>query len=90
LQRIPEQHRYGCAILVRSGDAAFRALVAAASLGYDPREVLAQVAVKVRGRLTGSKPPIPTPPRTAAGGSIPKTYTPVLQSNAWRNQWRAS
>jgi NTP pyrophosphatase (non-canonical NTP hydrolase) len=35
------------------GDVAFTALVAAASLGYDPREVLAQVAAKVRARLTG-------------------------------------
>ncbi|HEX5206109.1 MAG TPA: hypothetical protein VFW27_39805 [Actinoplanes sp.] len=41
------------------GDVAFTALVAAASLGYDPREVLAQIAIKVRTRLTGAQPPIP-------------------------------
>lgn len=34
------------------GDVAFTALVAAASLGHDPREVLARVATKVRARLT--------------------------------------
>lgn len=43
------------------GDVAFTALVAAASLGYDPREVLARVATKVRTRLTG--------PQAAVGGS---------------------
>jgi NTP pyrophosphatase (non-canonical NTP hydrolase) len=41
------------------GDVAFTALVAAASLGYDPREVLARIATKVRIRLTGSQPPNP-------------------------------
>jgi NTP pyrophosphatase (non-canonical NTP hydrolase) len=41
------------------GDVAFTALVAAASLGYDPREVLARIAIKVRTRLTGSQPPTP-------------------------------
>lgn len=50
------------------GDVAFTALVAAASLGYDPREVLAQVAAKVRTRLTGPQPP--TAPPAAAGASI--------------------
>ncbi|MEU4244228.1 AAA family ATPase [Actinoplanes sp. NPDC026619] len=49
------------------GDVAFTALVAAASLGYDPREVLAQVAAKVRPRLTS--PPPPGPQRAAAAGS---------------------
>lgn len=41
------------------GDVAFTALVAAASLGYDPREVLARIAAKVRTRLTDSQPPAP-------------------------------
>ena len=39
------------------GDVAFTALVAAASLGYDPREVLARVAAKVRSRLNTPHPP---------------------------------
>lgn len=52
------------------GDVAFTALVATASLGYDPRKVLAQVAAKVRKRLTGPQPPNPTPPQAAVGGSI--------------------
>lgn len=34
------------------GDVAFTALVAAASLGFDPRTVLAEVAAKVNGRFT--------------------------------------
>ncbi|WP_067498912.1 MazG nucleotide pyrophosphohydrolase domain-containing protein [Actinoplanes sp. TFC3] len=33
------------------GDVAFSALVAAASLGFDPQEVLARVAAKVNTRL---------------------------------------
>ncbi len=39
------------------GDVAFTALVAAASLGYDPREVLARVAAKVRPRQISPQPP---------------------------------
>lgn len=35
------------------GDVAFTALVAAASLGFDPRQVLAGIASKVRDRLAG-------------------------------------
>ena len=43
------------------GDVAFTALVAAASLGYHPRELLAQVAAKVLARLG----PAPSSPRAA-------------------------
>ncbi|WP_433300940.1 MazG nucleotide pyrophosphohydrolase domain-containing protein [Actinoplanes sp. CA-030573] len=49
------------------GDVAFTALVAAASLGYDPREVLAQIATKVRTRLTDTQ--APTPSHVIADGS---------------------
>jgi hypothetical protein len=52
------------------GDVAFTALVAAASLGYDPREVLAQVAAKVRTHLTSLQSPRTA--QVAVGGSIPK------------------
>jgi NTP pyrophosphatase (non-canonical NTP hydrolase) len=44
------------------GDVAFTALVAAASLGYDPRTLLTQVAAKVVARL-----PIPQRPLTPSG-----------------------
>ncbi|WP_305789392.1 hypothetical protein [Symbioplanes lichenis] len=49
------------------GDIAFTALVAAASLGYDPRTVLAAVATKVSTRLappaTSPAPPASRPAR---------------------------
>jgi NTP pyrophosphatase (non-canonical NTP hydrolase) len=45
------------------GDVAFTALVAAASLGYDPRTLLTQVAAKVVARL-----PSPQRPLTPGGG----------------------
>ncbi|WP_433294405.1 hypothetical protein ACQP2F_33020 [Actinoplanes sp. CA-030573] len=40
------------------GDVAFTALVAAASLGYDPRTLLTQVAAKVVARLPGPQQPL--------------------------------
>ncbi len=43
------------------GDVAFTALVAVASLGYDPQDILRRVADKVRPRLTGPpQTPVPT------------------------------
>jgi phosphoribosyl-ATP pyrophosphohydrolase len=38
-------------VVAELGDVAFTALVAAASLGHDPRDVLAAVAAKVDARL---------------------------------------
>jgi NTP pyrophosphatase (non-canonical NTP hydrolase) len=56
------------------GDVAFTALVAAASLGYDPHELLEQVATKVLARLPSPQSPTPAP--TAGDGSTPRTGRP--------------
>ncbi|GIM94423.1 hypothetical protein [Paractinoplanes toevensis] len=65
------------------GDVAFTALVAAASLGYDPLTVLGRVADKVRPRLNSPSPTTVTatrPPTATAlqsGGTARDRGEPV-------------